>query len=385
MKTQRVHSKYKVCRNQKGYGCGKRKSITAFSYQKKSDTYKALCRSCMCRKTNELRESYGKANDLKSDDLKIIGKKHCPGCNSSKPKGSFGFDRSRKDGLTIACRNCMSESRLRFTHKKLGLLSYVDVLLPGQTCTCNMCGDEHSRFAICLDHDKKSGSPRGYLCRGCNFLMHCNITIDRLKAYQRYIQSAQLSRFLPEIVDIEIALTKRRSRIDRAAKTNRTSSGKSMATCTDCRESKPIACFMRCSRNKRIGVSCLCKSCDSMKQARRIMMAPYLKKCLDLQGGCATCKSTTSRRWCVDHKHGTEVIRGILCDQCNRDLAAGRDDPRIFGSGISYLKNPPIQIFLRSKDRDWLNTTGKINVGAKKGDVGKRGKLFVNGLFCVRP
>jgi len=43
----------------------------------------------------------------------------------------------------------------------------------------------------------------------------------------------------------------------------------------------------------------------------------------------------------VDHDHKTGLIRGRLCQRCNRGLAWFQDNIELFQSCITYLKNPP--------------------------------------------
>jgi hypothetical protein len=39
----------------------------------------------------------------------------------------------------------------------------------------------------------------------------------------------------------------------------------------------------------------------------------------------------------VDHLHGTDVFRGLLCFQCNTALGKLRDDPAVLASALLYL------------------------------------------------
>lgn len=51
---------------------------------------------------------------------------------------------------------------------------------------------------------------------------------------------------------------------------------------------------------------------------------------------CAICKSHT--KLCIDHCHGTNIVRGLLCHPCNTALGLFRDDPAILGQAAEYLK-----------------------------------------------
>ena len=50
---------------------------------------------------------------------------------------------------------------------------------------------------------------------------------------------------------------------------------------------------------------------------------------------CAICKKKTDL--VVDHCHSTDVVRGMLCQKCNRALGQFDDDVSILASAIVYL------------------------------------------------
>jgi hypothetical protein len=59
------------------------------------------------------------------------------------------------------------------------------------------------------------------------------------------------------------------------------------------------------------------------------------------QGGtCAVCKAVPApgEKLCVDHDHGTNVVRGLLCKKCNSMLGLGRDNPAVLRAGAAYLE-----------------------------------------------
>lgn len=60
----------------------------------------------------------------------------------------------------------------------------------------------------------------------------------------------------------------------------------------------------------------------------------------DQENCCAICGSETSkskRAFCVDHCHTTGLIRGILCNSCNRGLGFFEDSIDSLESAIKYL------------------------------------------------
>ncbi len=53
---------------------------------------------------------------------------------------------------------------------------------------------------------------------------------------------------------------------------------------------------------------------------------------------CALCKkSLIETKRCIDHDHKTNVIRGILCNNCNAGLGYFNDDPKLLLEAIIYL------------------------------------------------
>lgn len=55
---------------------------------------------------------------------------------------------------------------------------------------------------------------------------------------------------------------------------------------------------------------------------------------------CAICFS--KEKLVVDHDHETNKIRGLLCNDCNRNLIAQRTDPEIFLRAAKYLEDSKI-------------------------------------------
>ena len=52
-------------------------------------------------------------------------------------------------------------------------------------------------------------------------------------------------------------------------------------------------------------------------------------------GGCAICGS--NRRLHTDHSHSTKVVRGILCENCNRGLGMFQDSSDRLRLAMAYL------------------------------------------------
>lgn len=60
------------------------------------------------------------------------------------------------------------------------------------------------------------------------------------------------------------------------------------------------------------------------------------------EGKCAICSTNTpTGKWkvfAVDHCHQTGVIRGLLCNECNRGMGLLRDSPDLLRKAVDYLE-----------------------------------------------
>lgn len=54
---------------------------------------------------------------------------------------------------------------------------------------------------------------------------------------------------------------------------------------------------------------------------------------------CAICRkpNPTNRRFAIDHCHQTGIVRGLLCDKCNRGLGQFNDNPELIQAAFIYL------------------------------------------------
>ena len=56
---------------------------------------------------------------------------------------------------------------------------------------------------------------------------------------------------------------------------------------------------------------------------------------------CAICKTDKpngrGKTWHVDHNHGTNVVRGILCSSCNTGLGMFADSVKTLRRAVQYL------------------------------------------------
>ena len=60
---------------------------------------------------------------------------------------------------------------------------------------------------------------------------------------------------------------------------------------------------------------------------------------IEIQGNaCACCKRTDMKRLVTDHKHGTGIIRGWICDACNLTIGMLENHPQRVYHCVAYLQ-----------------------------------------------
>jgi hypothetical protein len=129
--------------------------------------------------------------------------------------------------------------------------------------------------------------------------------------------------------------------------------------CTKCKEEKPKSEFYKDKQNTS-GLKSWCKTCSHSytkelnKKNPDVKREWYLKTKYGLtleqwvllfeqQGGrCAICFTFEPNgrydTFHVDHDHNTGVIRGLLCDSCNRGIGLLKDSTTVLKSAVSYLE-----------------------------------------------
>jgi Recombination endonuclease VII len=68
------------------------------------------------------------------------------------------------------------------------------------------------------------------------------------------------------------------------------------------------------------------------------------------KGRCASCKKKT--KLVVDHISGTLLIRGLLCNHCNRGLGLFKHDPSILRAAANYLEKEIAFVGVRKKHKN---------------------------------
>ena len=78
------------------------------------------------------------------------------------------------------------------------------------------------------------------------------------------------------------------------------------------------------------------------KSKYNITLDDYNLMIKNQNGCCAICKihfSKNNRALSVDHCHVTNIVRGLLCNNCNLGIAYFQDKILLLENAIKYLKN----------------------------------------------
>lgn len=127
-----------------------------------------------------------------------------------------------------------------------------------------------------------------------------------------------------------------------------------MKTCSKCKQTKPLTEFQK-DRSRLDGLQRYCRSCSNTASSeskandpgrhRRykygLADAEYLTMLVLQDSQCAICETDFSpgQTTCahVDHEHGTDRVRGLLCSECNIGLGKFKDDPTLLHAAAEYL------------------------------------------------
>lgn len=77
-----------------------------------------------------------------------------------------------------------------------------------------------------------------------------------------------------------------------------------------------------------------------IKMRYKLTPERYYEMLQEQEGMCAVCERlpVEGRKLCVDHCHDTGVVRGLLCDPCNRALGQIGDDLDRAHRMVRYLE-----------------------------------------------
>lgn len=135
-----------------------------------------------------------------------------------------------------------------------------------------------------------------------------------------------------------------------------------LRTCNICNTEKPLTDFYA-NRHSAFGRSYRCKMCShesalqrspNYKTQRRAyqlkvrygMSIETYEALLSSQGSkCAICRShfKSDRQTFVDHCHGTDKVRGLLCASCNSGIGHLQDSADILRNAVRYLEERSVK------------------------------------------
>lgn len=106
-------------------------------------------------------------------------RKYCRNCDATKPVAAFSVSRRAGDGLQTYCKVCckilmaptVAKNKASGYHlKKYGVTkAWYDAKFAEQGGVCGICKKAcRSGRNLAVDHDHKTGMPRGLLCIKCN-------------------------------------------------------------------------------------------------------------------------------------------------------------------------------------------------------------------------
>lgn len=79
-----------------------------------------------------------------------------------------------------------------------------------------------------------------------------------------------------------------------------------------------------------------------LQKKYKLTLDMYNQMVQQQNGNCLICLKATSN-FDIDHCHTTQVIRGLLCRQCNLLLGMARDDIFVLTQAINYLKKQELK------------------------------------------
>jgi hypothetical protein len=124
----------------------------------------------------------------------------------------------------------------------------------------------------------------------------------------------------------------------------------SVKKCTRCKVEKPRNKEHFPLHNKvKDGFDSWCRKCRASYRNeicrgkfRDVISDEDLKEIKRTIKECIICGDSESRL-VVDHDHKTGIIRGMLCNHCNRGIGHFRDDPVLMRFAATYVEQFPLQ------------------------------------------
>lgn len=92
---------------------------------------------------------------------------------------------------------------------------------------------------------------------------------------------------------------------------------------------------------------------------------------------CAICKRPAKggKRLALDHRHSDGLVRGGLCNWCNRAIARFRDNINLLRSAADYLENPPA---IKALGREHFARPGRVGTKKQRAQIKRERKAAAN-------
>jgi len=120
-----------------------------------------------------------------------------------------------------------------------------------------------------------------------------------------------------------------------------------VVVCKRCEQQKPVSEFPALPSGKYLCRECLAEA-NHASTIRKLGCTPdqYQELLKKQDGKCAICGISGGHRsrygkickLSVDHDHKTGVVRGLLCNNCNRGLGRFKDSLTILQAAVRYLE-----------------------------------------------
>lgn len=125
--------------------------------------------------------------------------------------------------------------------------------------------------------------------------------------------------------------------------------------CSKCKKELPFSKFGSGSNPPKTcdGLNCICKDCrrpmykySKLKKRLGLSESDIINMFNSQEGKCKICSSPIllsgkveqrNSIMCTDHCHKSGVVRGLLCNSCNRGLGFFRDDSNILLKAYNYI------------------------------------------------
>lgn len=369
--------------------CGEDKPISEF-YRQPGGLYgvRGDCKACIrAGRKRPPRPRYQRSTDP------LPAERECVTCKQTKPLTEEFWRRHNKGGFRHECAACQ---RMAAVFKRYGVTreQYTQMLL-GQGGGCAICEGtgpgKRSGHLLGVDHCHGTNRVRGLLCGNCNLgIDYFRDDPDRCRKGAEYLERPTTGPLVTKGTQAD-------------GHTQPTADDGPVKQCRKCNQVKPVTEF-HWAKNCAYGVRGTCKLCTGVKRPRsgkgRYLRAtdplPTERRCVACQedkpltdefwyrhssggfrhtcrgctgavavlhrygvtsaqynqmlddqgGGCAICGSTDQGKrsryeLSVDHCHGSNRIRGLLCTSCNLAIGYLQDDPALCHKAADYLTNPP--------------------------------------------